>query len=569
MSIALVSKMKMAVGMALMNLARIYPSFLQAICESIQNAIDAGATRIEVRIDRKSRDVYVRDNGSGVSKVGMEKKLSTICISDKEHDDEKFGRHGIGFVSFTGKCKEYKFTTRIPGNTNFAWQWTFNTKRIEQSVDDLDIPLQSIDIDVLADEVFTEETGGCWSSELHVVSYTNNVQWSTVSFDDIKERVLEQYAVMMRARNTKIWVTGCDERGNELAPKSFVASDYVGKPLKAFAVEGDSRTNIRLFLVAKKDKRKGVVSVGVTGDPFRLSLTRFLHSFGPKFRNERLPKEMHDSYDAMKELLTSGRIEGEIINDKAQRMPSRDAFLLDDAAYELVEHLVGWFDERGREYVDETQHRELDVHRQNLGREALQNVNSIISDLPGFREILKEFRLGKVGDAHTPPATTAGKDSQPAINVQKNVAGGSEGRHDGERVGKESAERHIPYTTQGPQGKPRTLVKNDSQGVHLAYEESEVSQALWRFDRETGTLFINSSCVLWTRCEERSDEDVKRLTELVLLQAILLQTVPETHRPVVREYLRLFETPLVTALQESSSFVAPRRELPRAKKPRK
>jgi hypothetical protein len=565
MSVQTSSAVKLAIGEALINLARIYPGFLPAILELIQNSINAKAKIIEVRIDRKARDVMVRDNGQGVTKQRMDRKLETLCISDKQvADGETYARHGIGFVVFTGKCKEYRFTTRIPGNINHAWQWTFNTKRIEKSVDNLDVPCESVPLDQLADERFTDETGGCWTTEMHVFGYTNNVQWSAVRPEDIKERVLESFSVLMRKYGTKIWVTGCDLAGKELPWLSFEASDYIGKPLNAFTVKGDhggSATTIRLFLVSKKDKRTGVVSVGVDGDPFRLSLQRFLHSLGPKFVST-LHKELREPYEAMRDLLCSGRLEGEVINDKAVRMPSRDAFLVDDAAYELVEHLIAWFEERGREYVDETRGRELDEHRQNLGREALQNVNSVIQEVPGFREILKEFSFGKISDAHTQPGKAAGKDEQPSVNIQKNIAGGTEGRHEGDRVGKETAPRHVPYTSAGPQGKPRTLVKNDSQGIHLAYEDVPESQVLWRFDRDTGTLFINSNSQLWVRCEQRSDEDTKRLVEMVLIQAILLQSVPDSHRHVVRDYLRALEAPMVATLQGSSSFTSTRKELP-------
>lgn len=70
--------------------------------ELVQNGIDAGATRIEVRIDRDADGAVITsvdDDGSGMTREIIEGPLLTLFSSSKEDDSSKIGKYGIGFVS--------------------------------------------------------------------------------------------------------------------------------------------------------------------------------------------------------------------------------------------------------------------------------------------------------------------------------------------------------------------------------------------------------------------------------------------------------------------------------------
>lgn len=70
--------------------------------ELVQNGIDAGATQIDVRIER-SPDGMVRtsveDDGAGMTRKIIEGPLLTLFESSKESDSTKIGKYGVGFVS--------------------------------------------------------------------------------------------------------------------------------------------------------------------------------------------------------------------------------------------------------------------------------------------------------------------------------------------------------------------------------------------------------------------------------------------------------------------------------------
>lgn len=69
--------------------------------ELIQNALDAGAGRVEVRLsqERGRLRIDVEDDGEGMDRDIIEGYLLTLFRSSKEKDLTKIGKFGVGFVS--------------------------------------------------------------------------------------------------------------------------------------------------------------------------------------------------------------------------------------------------------------------------------------------------------------------------------------------------------------------------------------------------------------------------------------------------------------------------------------
>jgi len=73
--------------------------------ELVQNAIDAGATRIRVHMDRvdgRGARWSVEDDGVGMTLATIEGPLLTAFSSSKEGDDRSIGKYGVGFLSVFG-----------------------------------------------------------------------------------------------------------------------------------------------------------------------------------------------------------------------------------------------------------------------------------------------------------------------------------------------------------------------------------------------------------------------------------------------------------------------------------
>jgi len=69
--------------------------------ELVQNAIDAGTSAVEVRIDHDAdvTRIAVRDRGEGMTRDVVENQLLVLFRSTKERDATKIGKFGIGFAS--------------------------------------------------------------------------------------------------------------------------------------------------------------------------------------------------------------------------------------------------------------------------------------------------------------------------------------------------------------------------------------------------------------------------------------------------------------------------------------
>jgi hypothetical protein len=69
--------------------------------ELIQNSLDAGAGRIEIRMRYSDKELTIEaiDDGEGMDRATIEGYLLTLFRSTKEDDLTKIGKFGIGFVS--------------------------------------------------------------------------------------------------------------------------------------------------------------------------------------------------------------------------------------------------------------------------------------------------------------------------------------------------------------------------------------------------------------------------------------------------------------------------------------
>src|SRR5262245_27150488 len=70
--------------------------------ELVQNSMDAGATAIEVTLNRSPEGevrTSVSDDGTGMTPPVIEESLLTLFSSSKEGDSTKIGKYGVGFIS--------------------------------------------------------------------------------------------------------------------------------------------------------------------------------------------------------------------------------------------------------------------------------------------------------------------------------------------------------------------------------------------------------------------------------------------------------------------------------------
>ncbi|MBW1878873.1 MAG: ATP-binding protein [Deltaproteobacteria bacterium] len=97
--------------------------------ELVQNSLDAGAGRIEVRVhqDKRRLRVDVVDDGEGMDQDIIEGYLLTLFRSSKEEDLTKIGKFGVGFVSLFAVDPE--LVTVDTGRDGRHWRVLFDKHR--------------------------------------------------------------------------------------------------------------------------------------------------------------------------------------------------------------------------------------------------------------------------------------------------------------------------------------------------------------------------------------------------------------------------------------------------------
>ncbi len=143
---------------ALESLVGQFADPLAFLRELVQNSLDAGSTRIDVRFDfedeaQKGDDepevvgglarITVADNGEGMNEGIIDRYLLTLFSSTKENDLTKIGKFGVGFVSIF--AIEPELVVLETGQAGEAWRILFHPDRRYEKLR-LDEPFEGTEI---------------------------------------------------------------------------------------------------------------------------------------------------------------------------------------------------------------------------------------------------------------------------------------------------------------------------------------------------------------------------------------------------------------------------------------
>lgn len=127
---------------ALENLVNQFARPLDFLRELVQNAIDAGSSRVDVRVEHMPEagvlEIHVVDHGQGMDEAIIDQQLTRLFASSKEDDLSKIGKFGIGFTSVFAMQPEL---VRVrTGRLGRAWDVLFHADRTWEKLP-LDLPV--------------------------------------------------------------------------------------------------------------------------------------------------------------------------------------------------------------------------------------------------------------------------------------------------------------------------------------------------------------------------------------------------------------------------------------------
>jgi len=116
------------IGGALTFLAQMYGNLETAVREFVQNALDKGAKRIAIVVDRNQQKLQVYDNGRGASREEIVHKLGTFAKTNKSVGNK--GEKGIGFLAGLAVGHSHSIITSPLGKEGQYFRATLSRKNI-------------------------------------------------------------------------------------------------------------------------------------------------------------------------------------------------------------------------------------------------------------------------------------------------------------------------------------------------------------------------------------------------------------------------------------------------------
>lgn len=501
-------------GRTILQLSGKYPRLLQMVLEIIQNSLDVEATQIWIRINQRERTITIRDNGNGVGKEKFEEALTQVAQTMK--DRTKMGQFGIGLITPIGKCNVFTFTScPSPAKREYK-RWTFVSEDIIGTKGDIKVPIEDVTFVYDPSRI---GTGGAsyvnWRTETVITGYTQDATISALSMNSLVQDIRDRFSVVMRRNKVLIDIRIITKSGETLN-EQMRATEFLGKKLEPWHCHSADagRISFHLYVPRKGNKKRGVVLMGERNNDFRFPAVNFVRS---------LLNRNTDIDRVALETLVGGQFEGYVVADRVELKTERTNFVPNDAFFDLARGIERWYLEVGADLVKDRDDEVKFRRYQDLGLKYLQRFQNLLQ-LPEFsnlRALIKGFSFGSVGDEHAdvPTSTRKVQEDRSKAVIGAKQKNGSEAGETRDRKTPDEHPDHTPLTVTGPDGRRRTIVRDNSTGLQFSFEEFLTSTKLFALDTSMGVLRFNIRHPMWEQCE-KEDRWLLRLQEEVCIIAL-------------------------------------------------
>lgn len=509
-------------------ISSVYPTPFAAAKEAIQNAIDAGAKRVEIVIDlfgnRKPEDrcVIVRDNGKGLSREEFAQKMANIGQSDKAQDSETLGRHGLGLMSFLGKARYYAFISSHKASKGSAgWEGYTNhdLAHMEEKNGEL----------VVTGTPLTDLTKSpqWWNTEVTVRGF--EVRRLHIPLDSLEEDIRSDFNLAMLKHGTEVVVHYTDARG-KITTRNFGARHYTGQRFKQYSFNGSccGRTTFEMY---RLKEQTGVVTIKTEEDSYTKDWR--------KLREQAIEQGMDKD---LASALGSGYFEGVITVEKCEWDFDRRGFKPTDehAWFELVMAIHEWMT---TEDVERHLHEVLGRKEEEREFDLLRKLSEHFTGLYGRDADLLYEPLtnlpAAVSSGHTPiEGATAGYKGRTKVPGKVVRTETDPPKNRGARGDKGEKKNQTHFSVERDKGNTRYVSKTQ---LGLAFGIRSIgSYDYYCWDMENGILVINRDHPYYQAIRE-SDEKVWAYLLGIAEWAVCTLMTDEAAHDVVEMNLRQVE----------------------------
>lgn len=514
---AKLSSLSMHQGEVLCRLANTYPTLMLTIIENIQNAIDVAADRIMICIDMQARSVVVVDNGTGVTIDRFEQALNSVGKGVKAKGS--LGRFGLGLISPLNKCTKFTFISAPTGRRR-ANRWTFEAKAIKVQHHTVNIPQDALPTLPALGRKFrqyaVDEFAQEWRTMVNMAGVTKDRVTSLVDLDELEHQVRSKLGQAMRQNKVCVRVVLIDENG-KTEERDMRPAEYTGEPLGVVAYDAPEagRVEFELYRATKfRGKRSGEVVVMELDGNYPISMKEFAN----QARAGKIT-----SAEVLR-VLESGYFEGVIRCENIVLHPERTKFEYTDALKYLYLVIDQWYEECGQAHFQAEQEASRETRWKEIGVLSMDTVREKLAQ-PEYARLwdglMSIVEFGRLGEGHVDPASgkpdgmddvESTRTGQGGVGVprdpRKKGSSGSSGSGTKDKQPDRPGDK--PFGVRGLGGQKRQLVKGDSKGLWIGFEQMPGNSNLWEFDRRLGVLIFNTRHPSWVRVDETNGKHLAK-----------------------------------------------------------
>ncbi len=473
------------VGSAILRASNVYKKIYDVILEGIQNAIDANASNVWVRINHDDRTISIRDDGDGVDIDTFGRAINSIGKSIK--GTGYLGEFGIGLFAPLGKCESFSFTSQKKNSTgggqNPYYRWTFVAADIEKSVEAPELFAEPVELTFDRSGKSKNSNAVPWRTSVEILNFTKDSRISKLNIHELAieaSRIFRQGMLESKSETPPVIHFTEERRGLTIKEKAE-ALPFLGQPLVVEEYRDSAGTSkFEIYLSNRRGLEfKGAgLMVHQHGDPYGVPIKTF-------FKNNA----SNDFPPEVIEALTSDVFEGKIVSDHIELEDDRKHFKDSDGLYVFLDKLVDWYLSVGYAYYESSSElAESERFRKNA-EQVLEQIHKIFQDptMNSFAEILKQFAGKGVGiTAPNPEGNTTepiGGDIKPPAPANPGTGPGTGGGKPGGKTRR---------------GKGKKNVVTGKVGIN--FSDTTDGHKPWYFEKDTATIFINVEHPFYNMC---------------------------------------------------------------------
>lgn len=495
------------IGNTLMNLAKAYAKPGQVLTELVQNAIDANAINISIKVDGKQMIIYCADDGDGETYDGLLMRFAKVCEQQKT---EKIGHKGMGNLASLAISDGFSFTTRPKGDPKERFfTVTLSRKGLETMANEVKLPCRNETEGFRPGSQYKLNTDFAISTLL-IIKNVRKVAMQKL--EDAATAALEIgriFSSQIVAKKLRIFIEAGGHR-TQVRPQIFSGEAHYSE------IETKSgKVVFEIYVLSKKTKtpRISVIHGKTSDEHFALPISIFLEH-APEIRT----------------VFESGFVEGKVFLPFCSLTPDREGLEYNDELLDFLLVLEDWAKKYGLPIIEKISYEKKEIRINKVLQSAL---NKIEGYLKGHEKDLLPFFKAQVSEGHF--EAEKGELGDKLRSKDKQSREKAEPKETGAKS-PEKEKKGLVHSGFVDSTGSRRRVASKQFGLVLEYRDPLPSED-WKKKcmREGGKIIFNSLHNAWKLVEGNPELHLQYCFHLILKELIFSQIENEISKTAFSE----------------------------------